>query len=759
MKRFAILFSLAGFLQAEETPPWPILGSAKDPTPLPGTAKLEMEGDLAWELVSGVDKFLDKKINETDQNPTWPDYTTDENRKFFSQILGTSLDPIHGDSRFEYTGTSPGPIAETGEATICEVRWKAFRDVHGTGLLLEPKNEEPIADVVAIPDAGQTPEEVSLFGKNPFALRMAQAGCRVVVPMLTNRENHRFPMTNREWLHRPAFELGRTLAGYETNMAIAAIHCLEQMPGHRKTFVCGWGEGGRIAFYVGALLGDSNRLDGVCVSGYFGSRKNVWNEPAERNVFHLLSRFGDAGVASLVRCPLVIEHSPAPGFTFRADADGEPEMVTVDRPKINGGKPGKLIVPDFEGTKAEFDRIRKRDKFLLQSTAPISNPALERLFLEGGCGTVGFQDTISLPTTDSQTGIQNRHDAQLREIEAHNTWALTESAGQRDAFFSKLNTATAQSFDSSVKPYRKIFRDEVIGSFEETEKYLPPNPRTRQYQTGPKTVSYEVVLDVYEDVIAYGILTLPKNLDLESGKKLPVVVCQHGLEGRPQDTIGEQKYTAYKAYATRLAEEGFITFAPQNLYIFRDKFRLLQFKANSIGKTLFSVMVPQHKVITKWLASLPYVDGDKIGFYGLSYGGKSAMRIPPLVERYCLSICSGDFNEWIWKICATDPKSLRYTYVNKGEYEIFEFNLGNTFNYAEMAALIAPRPFMVERGHFDGVAPDETVAYEYAKVRRLYAAKLGIPDKTEIEWFAGPHCINGKGTFEFLKKHLMVDGK
>ena len=55
-----------------------------------------------------------------------------------------------------------------------------------------------------------------------------------------------------------------------------------------------------------------------------------------------------------------------------------------------------------------------------------------------------------------------------------------------------------------------------------------------------------------------------------------------------------------------------------------------------------------------------------------------------------------------------------------------EFDLGNTFNYAEMAYLIAPRPFMVERGHDDGVGIDEMVAYEYAKVRYLYA-KLEAP--------------------------------
>ncbi len=71
-----------------------------------------------------------------------------------------------------------------------------------------------------------------------------------------------------------------------------------------------------------------------------------------------------------------------------------------------------------------------------------------------------------------------------------------------------------------------------------------------------------------------------------------------------------------------------------------------------------------------------------------------------------------------------------------------------------MAALIAPRPFMVERGHFDGVAPDEAVAYEFAKVRHLYSARLGIGDRCELEWFVGPHTIHGVGTYDFLHRML-----
>ena len=75
-----------------------------------------------------------------------------------------------------------------------------------------------------------------------------------------------------------------------------------------------------------------------------------------------------------------------------------------------------------------------------------------------------------------------------------------------------------------------------------------------------------------------------------------------------------------------------------------------------------------------------------------------------------------------------------------------------------MSRLVFPRPFMVERGHFDGVAPDEAVAYEFAKVRFLYEAKLGLGDRCALEFFVGPHTIHGVGTFEFLARHLAWPG-
>jgi hypothetical protein len=126
------------------------------------------------------------------------------------------------------------------------------------------------------------------------------------------------------------------------------------------------------------------------------------------------------------------------------------------------------------------------------------------------------------------------------------------------------------------------------------------------------------------------------------------------------------------------------------------------------------------------------------------------MRAPPLLDGYALSICSADFNEWVWKTTSVES---RYSYMLTKEYDMLEFDFANVVNYSDLANLMAPRPFMVERGHEDGVAPDEWVAYEYAKVRRFYT-RMGIGDRTEIEFFNGPHTIHGVGTFAFLRKHL-----
>jgi dienelactone hydrolase len=740
---------------------------SSDPQPLPGTAPLTMEGDIASHLVAGVDKFLLRKIDESvaKRERYWKrDFASVEaynksiepNRKRLAHILGVR-DPRVPFEAPELVGTTAQPaLVGRGKGyEVFAVRWPAFGDVHGEGLLLVPTGKK-VADVVAIPDADQTPEQIvglmeGVPAESQFARRLAESGCRVIIPTLIERHMEkrlgRANLTNREYLYRSAFELGRHLIGYEVQKVLAAVDWFAKEGGKdAKIGVIGYGEGGMLALYTGAL---DTRVNSVCVSGYFGNRNGIWEQPIDRNVFGLLEQFGDAELAAMIK-----------GRFLTLDEYGGPSVTLPSE----GGAPARLASTGA----VEFGNELKRIYEL--AVAPGVRPAKNQpkgylLFVIGRseppqcCSLKALEGFLAAfvpaPTIADGSAPQNlrkpfdpkpRQLRQQHELDRHNQRLLIDSPYVRAEFMKKLDTSSLEKYEKSAEWYRQFFYDEVIGRFD--DKVLPPNPRSRKVYDKEKWTGYEVVLDVFPDVIAYGVLLLPK--DLKEGEKRPVVVCQHGLEGRPRDTI-EGNNPSYHDFAAKLAERGFITFAPQNLYLFKDRFRTLQRKANPLGKTLFSIIVPQHQQITDWLKSLPYVDGDRIGFYGLSYGGKTAMRVPPLVKNYCLSICSADFGDWVWKNASTRSP---YSYVWTGEYEIFEFDLGSTFNYSEMAALIAPRPFMVERGQFDGVQPDETVAYEFAKVRHLYQAKLGLGDRCAIEWFAGPHTINGKGTFAFLHKHL-----
>lgn len=75
-----------------------------------------------------------------------------------------------------------------------------------------------------------------------------------------------------------------------------------------------------------------------------------------------------------------------------------------------------------------------------------------------------------------------------------------------------------------------------------------------------------------------------------------------------------------------------------------------------------------------------------------------------MVRGYTAVISSAYFNDWPRKTVSVD---YRNSYFFTPSIGVYEWNMGNTFCHAEMAALIAPRPFMVESGYRDGVAAHE----------------------------------------------------
>ncbi|HTU19307.1 MAG TPA: dienelactone hydrolase family protein [Gemmataceae bacterium] len=750
--------------------PW--LASADEISRLPNTDPLSEKEALDVKMMDGLHRFIEKKIDQSlaqrtrywkrdGSSPAAYETSIRANREHFQKIIGL-VDP-RLPVRMEHFGTDDAPalVAETRTYTVSQVRWPVLDGVWGEGLLLEPK-KEPVASVIALPDADQTPEQLAglAAGVKPdaqFARRLVENGFRVVVPMLVNRSdrwsgNAEIAWTNqphREWIYRQAYHMGRHIIGYEVQKILAVVDWLKQQSGAKGTIgVAGYGEGGLLAFYAAAV---EPRIDACLVSGYFDSRQRTWKEPIYRNVWGLLRQLGDAEIATLIAPRgLVVEHSEAP------DVKGPPAV----RPGRRGGAAaGAIHTPSFSSVQTEFRRIEKllpdgmqRRRLISGKDGKPVGPG-SRQALQAFAALLGPERDMSL--SDELPSDRRKHfdpadrqHRQVQELERHVQRLVRGSDRIRERFFS-LNTAAApgalDSFTRQTPRYRDYLWTEVLGKLD--DPLLPPKPRSRKIYDREKWTGYEVVLDVYPDVFAWGVLLLPK--DIKPGEKRPVVVCQHGRNGLPKDVIEGDK-RAYHDFAARLAERGFITFAPHNPYRGEDRYRFLSRKANTVKGSLFSFILAQHEQILNWLEKLPQVDAKRIAFYGLSYGGETAVRVPPLLERYCLSICSADFNDWARKVASTDAK---HSFMFTVEWEMPYFDMGCTFNYAEMAALMVPRPFMVERGHEDGVAPDEWVAYEHAKVRRLYD-RLGIGERTAVEFFNGGHEIHAIGTFDFLHKHL-----
>jgi dienelactone hydrolase len=793
---FIATFSLVAQNSRDTTFPYNHL-----PETFPGTKSLSPSSDRSQKMLDGAHLLIEEEIERSISGRTkfWSrDFSSEKayqlsvepNRNRFMKYIGMEdkmapvknynigfpdkipavfMEKIAVDNNSEL-------VAETSSYFVYQVRWPVLNRVNGEGLLLKPKNKI-IANVIAVPDADQTPEQLAGLAKgvplaSQFARHLAENGYQVIVPLLISRE-YIFPgkheqQTYREWIYRQAYHMGRHVIGFEVEKIMAAVDWFKKSDSLIKIGVAGYGEGGLLAFYSAAV---DKRIDAVLISGYFNNRQKVWDEPIYRNVWGLLTEFGDAEIASMIAPrPMLIEYSSQPNINdiipASQNADSSVEGFHYD------GYKGKIQTPLFKDVQTEYLRISSLVKNNFQQRELIAgenNKAVEfgsEKALKKFVALLG-QNSLVINNKEFVTDKRIHFDPgqrqlrQVKELEDHVQWLMRVSDQVRNekflykimAEFGERNWSgksyhpyfSPDRFISQSKEYRKYFQEEVMGKLD--EKFLPPDAHTSKIYDRERWTGYEVVIDVYKNLFTSGILLIPK--DIKAGEKRPVVVCQHGRNDIPKRLVeGNANY--YSDVAAKLADQGFIVYVPQNPYRGEDRYRWLSRKANSVKCTLFSFIIAQHDQTVRWLGSLPFADSKRIAFYGLSYGGETAMRVPPVVEGYCLSICTGDFGDWTRKVVDTyNPRSFMGTI----EWEMPYFNSGNTFSHAEMAYLIFPRPFMVERGHHDMVEPDEWVAYEYAKVKYLYD-QFNMEDKTEIEFFNGGHSMKLDGTIKFLHKHL-----
>ena len=305
---------------------------------------------------------------------------------------------------------------------------------------------------------------------------------------------------------------------------------------------------------------------------------------------------------------------------------------------------------------------------------------------------------------------------------------------------------SAGRFVTGAKPFREEFRRDGMGRFDVS--YLPLNPRSRQILETDRWTAWDVVLDVWPDVFAWGVLLVPK--DLKPGERRPVVVCQHGRNGVPLDTVDRQSRPITISQPSSPTEASSPSRRTTCIAARTAIAGCAARRTTSTRRCSRSSSASTSGFSTGW-QTLPMVDPERIAFYGLSYGGETAVRVPTILEKYCLSICSGDFNQWTRKVAATDQP---FSFMRTIEWEMPYWNMGQHLRLRgdgvlDGAAAVHGRT-RPPRSAWAAINGSPT---SMPRSRFLYA-QLGLADRTGIEFFQGGHTINGQGTFKFLHEHL-----
>jgi hypothetical protein len=150
---------------------------------------------------------------------------------------------------------------------------------------------------------------------------------------------------------------------------------------------------------------------------------------------------------------------------------------------------------------------------------------------------------------------------------------------------------------------------------------------------------------------------------------------------------------------------------------------------------------------------LPFVRGDRIGYYGLSYGGYSAIWMAPRESRLAAVVISGHFNDWRPKISSD---RIATSYLRHPDEDFSNWNVLHRFTHHELIAAMWPRAVCIEYGDHDAVTPPGWHRRAWAKLEN-FAREWDAEDWIVRDVFQGNHEIHFVGALQFLNRWLLPE--
>jgi dienelactone hydrolase len=246
-----------------------------------------------------------------------------------------------------------------------------------------------------------------------------------------------------------------------------------------------------------------------------------------------------------------------------------------------------------------------------------------------------------------------------------------------------------------------------------------------------------------------GNLYLPKNLD----KPAPAILylCGHGAVKKGDTSYGNK--VTYQHHGAWFAEHGYVCFIIDSLQlgeiegIHHGTHRYNMWWWNAVGYTPAGVEAWNCIRALDYLETRPEVDRERMGATGRSGGGAYSWWIAALDDRIKAAAPVAGI---------TDLRNHVIDGVVEGHCDCMYISNGKQWDYANVAALVAPRPLLIANSDSDRIFPLDGVLRVYEKTRNIYKL-YGAAEKLGLQISPGPHKDTQElqmAAFKFFDKHL-----
>lgn len=242
-------------------------------------------------------------------------------------------------------------------------------------------------------------------------------------------------------------------------------------------------------------------------------------------------------------------------------------------------------------------------------------------------------------------------------------------------------------------------------------------------------------------------LLIPKGLT----RPAPAVVCPPG-HGGGMNQVMDEADGIYKQFALQLVRRGMVVLVPEHLGFGermgeegntrRASHGYFYLALNLLGVSQMGVMIWDLMRAVDVLASLPEVDARRIGCYGLSLGGETTLLLSAVDTRIRAVGISGF-------LCSYKSSFLAEQHCGCG----YSCGLVRHLEHVDIAALIAPRPLVVESAIRDPIFPVNVAKKTYRALRKLYGL-LDARERIAQDVFEGGHEISGAVAYDWLVRWL-----